>query len=48
MNSGDLIVLGVIVVIIGLALTKIIRDKKKGKCVSGCANCPYNGKCHMN
>ena len=35
---GDIIVLGVLALVVGLIVADMIRDKKKGKC-SGCSSC---------
>ena len=48
MDISTIIVIAVIVVIIGLALFKIIWDKKKYPDIPpGCAGCPYSrqGNC---
>ncbi len=42
MNSGDIIAIAVIVVIIGLAALYIYRAKKKGQ---KCIGCPYSSRC---
>ena len=44
---GDILILGVLAVVIGAILRKMIRDKKSGKsCCSGCSgncgSCPYH------
>lgn len=48
---GTLIVAGILVVIVGLIIHKMVLDKKKGKsilcggkCGGDCSNC--GGKCH--
>ena len=38
-----LIVAGAVAVVVGVSVAAVIR-KKKG--ITGCANCPYHGKCH--
>ncbi|MBE7090517.1 MAG: FeoB-associated Cys-rich membrane protein [Clostridiales bacterium] len=38
-----LIIVGAIAVVVGVSIAAIIR-KKKG--CTGCADCPYHGKCH--
>lgn len=44
MNATDFVVIGVIALILVLAITKIIRDKKKGvKCI-GCDLCDHAHK----
>ena len=44
---GDIIVLGVLAVIVGLIVAGMIRDKKKGKrCgCSSCKGCSMAGSC---
>ena len=47
---GDIIVLGVLALAVGLIVAGIIRDKKKGK-VSGCGSCKgcsMAGSCGSN
>ena len=47
MNPIDYLIIGIIVVILGLALLYIHKAKKKGiKCI-GCPNKNCNGKCNM-
>ena len=46
---GDIIVLGVLAVVVGLIVAGMIRDKKKGKGCSGCSSCKgcsMAGSCH--
>ena len=48
MTLGDIIVLAVLALVIGLVIRGMIRDKKKGKCCgcsgcSSCASCKYAG-----
>ena len=47
-NIGNIVVLSILVVVVGLVLYKMIRDKKNGKssCSCGCAGCPMRDKCH--
>ena len=47
-NIGTIIVALIILIIVSLIITKLIRDKKKGKnsCGCGCENCPSAGICH--
>ena len=42
------IAIAIIIVIVGLAVFSIVRDKKKGKCSCGnsCSSCAMNGACH--
>jgi hypothetical protein len=48
MNLGNIIVSAILVVVVGLVVFKMIKDKKSGKssCSCGCAGCPMSGKCH--
>jgi len=39
---GNIIIFVIIAAIVGGAVVKIVKDKKKG---SGCASCPYNSSC---
>lgn len=47
-NWGTILVIFVLAFIVALIVTKLVRDKKKGKssCGCGCANCPSQGMCH--
>lgn len=47
MTMGDVIVIAALVLIIGLIVRGMIRDKKAGKCsgCSGCTGCPSRGFC---
>lgn len=47
MTMGDMIVIAALVLIIGLIVRGMIRDKKAGKCsgCSGCTGCPSWGCC---
>ncbi|MEE1056354.1 MAG: FeoB-associated Cys-rich membrane protein [Acutalibacteraceae bacterium] len=49
-NIGTISVSAVLILIIGLIIFKLIRDKKKGKssCGCGCSSCPMNGSCHSS
>ena len=48
-NSGDIIVLSVLVLVIAVVIAGMIRDKKKGNgCCggcSGCSGCAAKGSC---
>ena len=48
MNIGTFIVLMIVVLIVGLVIYSMIRDKKQGKtsCSHGCQNCAMHGQCH--
>ncbi len=50
MTMGDIIVIAVLALIIGLIIRGMIRDKKKGKCCgcSGCSSCASCGSCSGN
>jgi len=43
MGLTDYIVLGVFLLIIGLVIFYIVREKKKG---AACIGCPHAGTCH--
>lgn len=43
---GDLIVLGAVAIIAGLAIWKVIKNKKAHKTPCGCGSCPKNCQCH--
>ena len=47
MTFGDIIVLGVLALVVGLVIVGMIRDKKKGKsCGCGsCKGCSMAGSC---
>ena len=50
MTMGDIIVIAVLVLIIGLIIRGMIRDKKAGRCsgcsgCSGCTGCTSRGCC---
>ena len=48
MNWGDVVVIAVLSLVIGLVIWGMIRDKKKGKsCGCGsCGGCAMAGSCH--
>ena len=48
MTLGDIIVLAVLALVIGLVVRGMIRDKKKGRCggCSGCTGCAMEGTCN--
>ena len=48
MTFGDIIVLAVLALVVGLVVRGMIRDKKKGKCggCSGCSGCAMAGTCN--
>ena len=47
MTFGDMIVIAVLLLVIGLIVRGMIRDKKQGKCCgcSGCSGCPSRNCC---
>lgn len=47
-NLGTIVVGLVLLIIVGLVVFKLVRDKKKGKstCGCGCSNCAMKGSCH--
>ena len=47
-NAGTLAVSAVLLILVGLAVAKMIRDRKQGKstCSMGCGGCPMSGTCH--
>ena len=47
MTFGDVIVIAVLALIIGLIVRGMIRDRKQGKCCgcSGCSNCASCASC---
>ena len=50
MNPGTLAVLAVLVIIVGLIIYKMIKDKRSGKsscsCGGSCSGCGMAGSCH--
>lgn len=44
-NSGDILVLSVLGLVIAAVIVGMIRDKKKGKHCGGCSGCSGNGAC---
>jgi len=45
---GTVIVFLIVLLVVGLAVYSIIRDKRSGKggCSHGCTGCAMQGKCH--
>lgn len=40
------IISGILLIIVGLVVSYLIRQKKRNKgCGGGCAGCPYSGRC---
>ncbi len=46
-NLPTMVILVVLAAVVGLAIVKLIRDKKKGKCSCGC-DCKSCGGCHLS
>ena len=50
MNPGTFAVLAVLIIIVGLIIYKMIKDKKSGKsscsCGGSCSGCGMAGRCH--
>jgi len=47
MSGMDIIIIGAITILVGIALWKIRRDKKAGAPCSGCSACPAATNCHV-
>lgn len=47
-NLGTIIISMILLVLVGLAVRSLVREKKSGRssCGCGCANCAMAGKCH--
>ena len=45
MTVGDIIVIAVLALIVGLVVWGMIRDKKKGKSCGSCKGCSMAGSC---
>lgn len=47
-NLSTIIVCIVLIAVVALIISKMVKDKKKGKssCGCGCSNCAMAGKCH--
>lgn len=43
---GNLIVIAVLVLAVGLAIRSVVKNHKKGGCGCGCDSCPNSGMCH--
>ena len=39
MNTTDIILIAGIALVVGLAVAKLVRNRKKGKCACGCDVC---------
>ena len=48
MNIWDYLIGGLVALALILALVKIIRNKKQGKCTCGCDGCPSGSLCRNN
>ena len=49
MNLTDYLVIAAVLLIVGLAVFYIIKEKKRGRKCIGCpygSSCPKNGACH--
>lgn len=42
---GNVIAALIIILLVGLAIYKMYKDKKAGKKCSGCNSCPYHSDC---
>ncbi len=42
---GNIIAIGVVAIVVGLAIYKMYKDKKQGKHCSGCSACPSQSDC---
>ncbi|QUH30092.1 FeoB-associated Cys-rich membrane protein [Vallitalea guaymasensis] len=42
---GNFIAGGIIILLVGLAIYKMYKDKKAGKKCSGCSSCPAQSNC---
>ena len=47
MTFGDIVVLAVLALVVGLVVRGMIRDKKKGKSCGGCSGCSGCSGCAM-
>ena len=47
-NIGTILISAVLLLIVGLIIVKLVKDKKKGKssCGCNCAHCAMSGSCH--
>lgn len=47
-NIGTILVCIVLLVVVGLIVNKIVRDKKQGcsSCGNNCSHCAMHGQCH--
>ena len=45
MNVVDIVLIAVIGLVVSLAVWRIIRNKKQGKCTCGCDGCPSGSFC---
>ena len=45
---GDLIVLGAVAIIAGLAIWKVIKNKKEDRPPCGCGSCPMHDQCEKS
>ncbi|MBQ2971491.1 MAG: FeoB-associated Cys-rich membrane protein [Ruminococcus sp.] len=49
-NLATIIVLLAVILVVGLVVIKMIKDKKAGKksCSCGCSGCPMKDSCHSD
>lgn len=47
-NTGNILICLVLLVMVGLIVRSLVRQKRKGKstCGCGCAHCAMSGVCH--
>ena len=45
MNIWDILIGGLVALILILAIRRLIRNKKQGKCTCGCDGCPSGSLC---
>lgn len=49
-NIGTIVVILILVLIVGLVIRKMYKDKKEGKacaCGNSCSGCAMRGTCHI-
>ena len=47
-NAVTVIVVAILLVIIGVAVFSVVKDKKTGKCTGNCATCGMGCSCRYN
>lgn len=45
-NLATILISLALLAAVAFIVVKMIRDKKKGGCSCGCADCPMRGQCH--